>query len=663
MYNKKLLSKIDLGKYSKSDPYKKDIIYDPMGQWKYPGQPTRIPSSNISMKGVNLPVLAVTDNGQKKMMQPGKQYNFPGANYVDEFPQAKKGGSLKSKKYTRSLDGIGSLFVESTLFQKPKNNKKRIFHPKAKYYAEGGEPCPEGYIRYNGQCIEWQEPNVIETDVVPAAIVGSSQIPQNKFGGLHKFIDGGKPDNGIITQEEIDAANTAMMKARLAYANEFGNPAAKRMINIPDNPYQFDNGDTGTHYMASYDNYAVPQIQDENGVLQLGDYGPESNEAIKFDSDEDANYFAEHYKDVSPGFINEKKEGGASGCPKGYYWNGKKCVKLLTRVYNNIEQFDKANQLMQDSTQLFNLNAIGKTNLNNRLNSWRSNPAAPEKDIWGNKTGRNNNTLRSYTRRNISSNGILTRPKWNDYTPISAKYINPNIKPIQRVTDKIYGNTRGILNRSYTPPWEKPHLEQNYYDVYRAPNTQPVYQEKPSVIKKFYPKIKDPIKDPIKNSVLPTTRTVYIDCPPGSVSNGQKTDVTKPDPDSPGNYLRTITTGCDPIKEEVVVPTKEPVINKQESPLIEPMGTQEYPEELKGSNWEWDKKYHSFNTPRLNKHFPLGPLFNGKKKHTFSTPSLQRRKDYDDGGSISKYNINTEHDLTDVEVARLKKLGYKLEKL
>ena len=87
-------------------------------------------------------------------------------------------------------------------------------------------------------------------------------------------------------------AMTGMMKARLAYANEFGNPAAERMINLPDNPYQFDNGDTGTHYMASYDNYAVPQIQDQNGELVLGDYGPESNEAIRFDSDEDANYFA-----------------------------------------------------------------------------------------------------------------------------------------------------------------------------------------------------------------------------------------------------------------------------------------------------------------------------------------------------------------------------------
>ena len=66
MYNKKLLSKIDLGKFTKSDPYKKDIIYDPMGQWKYPGQNTRIPSGNITMKGLNKPLLGVASTGEKK---------------------------------------------------------------------------------------------------------------------------------------------------------------------------------------------------------------------------------------------------------------------------------------------------------------------------------------------------------------------------------------------------------------------------------------------------------------------------------------------------------------------------------------------------------------------------------------------------------------------
>ena len=46
MFNKKLLSSIDLGKYEKKNPYKKDMILDPMGQWKHPGKNTRIPFKN-----------------------------------------------------------------------------------------------------------------------------------------------------------------------------------------------------------------------------------------------------------------------------------------------------------------------------------------------------------------------------------------------------------------------------------------------------------------------------------------------------------------------------------------------------------------------------------------------------------------------------------------
>jgi hypothetical protein len=112
-------------------------------------------------------------------------------------------------------------------------------------------------------------------------------------------------DNTVIDKDAMNA----MMKARLAYANEFGNPAAKRMVAPIDNSYDFGNGETGTHFMSSMDNYAVPQIQNENGQLQLGNYGPRSNEAMRFDSDEDANYFAaENYKRISPAF--QKAYGG-----------------------------------------------------------------------------------------------------------------------------------------------------------------------------------------------------------------------------------------------------------------------------------------------------------------------------------------------------------------
>jgi len=142
MYNKRVLKKAtdNLDK-AKAPAASKDIIVDPRGQWEHPGQNTRIPSSNITMQGVNYPVLGVGSNGQQQMMYPGMEYTFPGADYVDEFPQmqmAKKGGSLKSKKYTRSLEGTNELFTENKLLKRSKSKKKKTFNPRAKDYQEGG---------------------------------------------------------------------------------------------------------------------------------------------------------------------------------------------------------------------------------------------------------------------------------------------------------------------------------------------------------------------------------------------------------------------------------------------------------------------------------------------------------------------------------------------
>lgn len=287
-----------------------DFIVSSKGQLDYPGMNTLIPNANgrITMKGVKQNVLGIDDLGNKKIMKPKGEYQFPGDS-VYEIPLKKKGGefkkglvtnpkktkkSLESKKYSRSLSATNVLFTENSLFKKPKSRKNKVYNPNAKYYAEGGSLLTKK-VTCKKCGWEWD-----------AADGGKNITTCHKCGGqgLVHAQGGGNTD-----------AMTGMMKARLAYANEFGNPAAERMINLPDNPYQFDNGDTGTHYMASMDNYAVPQIQDENGVLQLGNYGPESNEAIRFDSDEDANYFAENYKDVSPGFINQKQYGGENENP------------------------------------------------------------------------------------------------------------------------------------------------------------------------------------------------------------------------------------------------------------------------------------------------------------------------------------------------------------
>jgi hypothetical protein len=247
------------------------FIVSSQGQWEYPGMNTLIPNAGgrITMQGVNQPVLGIDDLGNEMLMEPGEEYQFPGDS-VYEIPM-KKGGLVKmpkltksnkksySKKFSRSLEATNRLFTENDLFKKPKSKKRKVFDPKSQYQ-----------------------------------------------------------EGGITDQEKIDAANTGMMKARLAYAHMHGNPAAQRMVVAPDEPYDFGNGMTGTHYMASMDNYAVPQIQDINDQLMLGDYSPESAEAIRFDNPEDAEYFAEHYKEVSPAFeaelsdeeIEEYKKGG-----------------------------------------------------------------------------------------------------------------------------------------------------------------------------------------------------------------------------------------------------------------------------------------------------------------------------------------------------------------
>ena len=87
------------GYYAQGGP-----VVDPMGQWTHPGEVTRIPGSDITMQGVNYPVLGVGSNGKKQMMYPGKYYSFGGAEHVDEYPMM-QGGGLLSRTVTCSNCG------------------------------------------------------------------------------------------------------------------------------------------------------------------------------------------------------------------------------------------------------------------------------------------------------------------------------------------------------------------------------------------------------------------------------------------------------------------------------------------------------------------------------------------------------------------------------
>lgn len=61
------------------------IIEDDRGQWAHPGKVTKINSNSITMKGVNYPVLGISNTGDEKLMMPGEDYKFDGES-VTEYP-------------------------------------------------------------------------------------------------------------------------------------------------------------------------------------------------------------------------------------------------------------------------------------------------------------------------------------------------------------------------------------------------------------------------------------------------------------------------------------------------------------------------------------------------------------------------------------------------
>jgi hypothetical protein len=75
------------------------ITKDDNGYWNPDnwGEPVEIGSNNITMQGVYEPLLGISDEGDTKMMYPGKDYKFKGKK-VREYPISKNGGWLDKYK-------------------------------------------------------------------------------------------------------------------------------------------------------------------------------------------------------------------------------------------------------------------------------------------------------------------------------------------------------------------------------------------------------------------------------------------------------------------------------------------------------------------------------------------------------------------------------------
>jgi hypothetical protein len=149
--------------------------------------------------------------------------------------------------------------------------------------------------------------------------------PQNTAGPRAEPVVTNPNDYGYepMPEEKAKMMNTIVQNAGK------GNIAARRMMNPNAKSYTFTGneydeqrqepagipaGEKGSHFSSSMDTSFVPFIQEgEDGNLQYNEYAnPNDKEAIKFNTEEEANFFANHYKKANPPMMRgwEKKQGG-----------------------------------------------------------------------------------------------------------------------------------------------------------------------------------------------------------------------------------------------------------------------------------------------------------------------------------------------------------------
>jgi len=407
--------KVKSSQTKQSNPYSKDMIYDPRGQWAHPGQNTRIPGGDITMQGVNYPVMGVDNNGRSIIMMPGGEYNFPGADYVDEFPMYQDGG-VKQRSTTFVPYREGDIVLD------PENDNRPSTHLMAREYIPG-----EGWVAFptlfqNGKD-DWKEiqdvgeayaeakkrgeVNYFGEDVKAAISFADDGDwkQEKKYGGLIKYQNGGgKPklpsregwvgrpqepiahgmmkeyipgkgwvvfptlfqdedDNWSEIREPIDAYDEALKRKEVQYfeKEEDANNYYQSSLDIP----------VETRRAMFYDNtspflYNIPP-HIKYGTEAFEDYMTErdaAREAIPF-TDEFRNYQLNlEYPEVKneQGNMTQK---ALNSLKKDHLKpkNEKEALKLIAdRVYSNPLENDDYYDYMKNYANYENLDALDEAN-------------------------------------------------------------------------------------------------------------------------------------------------------------------------------------------------------------------------------------------------------------------------------------------------------------
>ena len=226
----------------------------------------------------------------------------------------RQGGSILSMSNTPQLEGEG----------------KDLTYPDGAYvYANGGYTVTrsneregkthkvvrnsDGKTEFYGHPMKNQPRNekIKEAAEARHRAQGNFQNPFFKAYWDKTWENGGPINNSGPRTTEVPLLSESQMRSKMAYEQAIGNKAADRMLSLNPKTYDFGNGDLGTHYMTSIDNYAVPILQDKGeNNLEYIENPPPSKEDFKFQTPEEAEYFATHYKTVAPMITGSYKNGG-----------------------------------------------------------------------------------------------------------------------------------------------------------------------------------------------------------------------------------------------------------------------------------------------------------------------------------------------------------------
>ena len=186
------------------------VIKDDMGQWAHPGEITEIGSNDITMQGVDYPVLGVSNTGDTQMMQPGQDYKFDGEK-VTEYPMAQNGDWLS--KYDNIPSG--------------NNLKKEAEETIAKRNAN--RPTMSQYTPKKGEQEKWNKEKLqrIAEDNAPLNRMAASKGAANMQDAIEAamIMEGGLAAGKVIGKGAKAAAKYATEKTALKNAYKL-NPLA-----------------------------------------------------------------------------------------------------------------------------------------------------------------------------------------------------------------------------------------------------------------------------------------------------------------------------------------------------------------------------------------------------------------------------------------------------